>query len=79
MKACSAIEEARLNALVAQAQALWDEGYKRIDNDYPGWVRWHTVHNADLHPPRAVPIEVWFYIRGAFFGIGDFNSPRDAT
>lgn len=60
-------EQARVNRSFELAVTLWDAGWNRVDENYPG-----TLRRASGDPAYVeVPLEVWFFVRGAFFGIGD--------
>lgn len=56
--------------LANQAHALFEEGYTRTDYDCPGVLRWWSARDQESHPPKTVPLEVWFYIHGIMYGIG---------
>ena len=65
------------NEMIAYAIELWDGGYRRVDDDNPCVVRWHSVHGQAEHPPKTIPREIWFFFRGAYFGIGDHETHNE--
>lgn len=54
--------------LIGQAIDLYDRKYC-VDDDNPG-----ILFAFGSTEPVSVPVEVWFFLRGARFGIGDYSS-----
>lgn len=67
--------------MYARAVALYDQGYNKTQGDEPGILyRRGVVYTSDSvevigsTEPLEVPMEIWFFMRGATFGIGDHHS-----
>jgi hypothetical protein len=60
--------------VINEAVTLWDRGYRKIDADVFGIVRWHSIVDEHDHPPIMVNSNVWYFIRGCHFGVGDYTN-----
>lgn len=52
-------------AMYFRAIDLYDSGYSATDENYPGLLR--SRYGAE---DIEVTLEIWFFIRGAIFGMG---------